>query len=58
MNRIVNVIEEILKSEFEHTIVVTHGNLLSLLVIKFNKDFGFEDWKNLIYKCVVQLHRL
>jgi len=47
MNRVVNVIEDILKSKNENTIIVTHGNLMSLLLQHFNSDFGFEQWKNL-----------
>ncbi|GIN57641.1 phosphoglycerate mutase [Lederbergia ruris] len=45
--RIVEVIESIFNSNHENTIIVTHGNLMSLLLKHFDKDFGFDDWKNL-----------
>lgn len=47
MKRIVDVVEEVFNSESENTIIVTHGNLLSLLLKYYNKDFGFEEWRNL-----------
>lgn len=47
MNRIVEVVEGILHSRDENTIIVTHGNLMSLLLKHINADFGFEEWKNL-----------
>lgn len=56
MNRVVNVIEDILKSKNENTIIVTHGNLMSLLLKHFNNDFGFEQWKALSNPDVFLLH--
>jgi 2,3-bisphosphoglycerate-dependent phosphoglycerate mutase len=47
MKRIVEVVENAFNSNNENTIIVTHGNLMSLLLKHFNKDFGFNDWKNL-----------
>lgn len=47
MNRIVEVVEEVFNGVTNNTIIVTHGNLMSLLFKYFNKDFGFEDWQNL-----------
>jgi predicted acetyltransferase len=47
MKRIVSVVEEVLKSEAQDTIIVTHGNLMSLLLNQYNKEFGFDDWRNL-----------
>ncbi|PFH85400.1 histidine phosphatase family protein [Bacillus sp. AFS088145] len=46
-NRAISVIDEIIKSENKITIVVTHGNLMSLIIKQFNKEFGFEKWKSL-----------
>lgn len=46
MQRIVSVIEEILKSDLENTLLVTHGNLMSLLLKNYRPDFSFEEWKN------------
>jgi len=47
MNRIVEVVEEVLRSEAEHTLIVTHGNIMSLLLKSYHDNFDFEDWKNL-----------
>lgn len=47
MNRIVSVTNEIFKSDTENTVIVTHGNLLSLLLRNYSNDFGFDCWKNL-----------
>lgn len=46
-NRVVSVIENIFKSNSENTLVVTHGNLLSLLLKNYLPEFGFEQWKKL-----------
>jgi predicted acetyltransferase len=45
--RILTVIEEVLNSEELNTIIVTHGNLLSLLLNHYNHHFGFEEWRGL-----------
>ncbi|MEH7073071.1 histidine phosphatase family protein [Neobacillus drentensis] len=47
MNRIVSVVNETFKSNSETTLIVTHGNLLSLLLKYYDADFGFEQWKGL-----------
>ncbi|MFJ7726185.1 histidine phosphatase family protein [Neobacillus sp. NPDC097160] len=47
MDRIVEVVEKVFTSETKNTIIVTHGNLMSLLLRYYNKNFGFEDWRNL-----------
>ncbi|WP_223594535.1 histidine phosphatase family protein [Neobacillus bataviensis] len=47
MNRVTSVVEEIRQSDVENTLIVTHGNLMALLLKKFQPDFGFEDWRNL-----------
>ncbi|WP_416151786.1 histidine phosphatase family protein [Salipaludibacillus sp. HK11] len=47
MNRIVEVIEDVIDAETQNTIIVTHGNLLSLLLKYYNENFGFEEWLNL-----------
>ncbi|PWU68698.1 histidine phosphatase family protein [Gracilibacillus dipsosauri] len=33
--------------DFENTIIVTHGNLLALMLKKFQIEFGFHEWKTL-----------
>ncbi|WP_423800517.1 histidine phosphatase family protein [Neobacillus sp. SAB-20_R2A] len=47
MDRIVSVVKEVLAVETENTLIVTHGNLMSLLLKYFQPNFGFEEWKNL-----------
>ncbi len=46
-DRAISVIDEIIKSDNHTTIVVTHGNLMSLILKQFNKEIGFENWKSL-----------
>lgn len=45
--RIVDVVENVFDKMSEDTIIVTHGNLMSLLLNNYNKSFGFDDWQNL-----------
>ncbi len=47
MARIVEVVKEVLSSDIKNTIIVTHGNIMSLLLHYFDHHFGFEAWKNL-----------
>lgn len=47
MKRIVEVLEEIRQSDAIDVIVVTHGNILTLLLRHYNHAFGFEEWKQL-----------
>jgi 2,3-bisphosphoglycerate-dependent phosphoglycerate mutase len=47
MKRIVEVVEGAFESETQNTIIVTHGNLLSLLLRYNNNEFGFDEWRNL-----------
>lgn len=46
-NRVIEVVDEVLKSDAENTIIVTHGGLLSLLLNQYDKNFGFEQWATL-----------
>lgn len=47
VNRVIEVVDEVLKSDAENTIIVTHGGLLSLLLNHYDKNFGFEQWATL-----------
>lgn len=47
MNRAAAVIEDIVKSDAKTAMVVTHGNLLSLLLKYYNDEYGFYEWKKL-----------
>ncbi|MDQ0268349.1 histidine phosphatase family protein [Cytobacillus purgationiresistens] len=55
MNRIAAVINEVLQSESENILIVSHGNLLSLLLKKYDEGFGFESWQALTNPDVYQL---
>lgn len=57
VNRIVKVVEDALKSEFKNTIIVTHGNLVALLLNHYNKQYGFEEWANLSNPDIYLLNR-
>ncbi|KGP92237.1 phosphoglycerate mutase [Pontibacillus chungwhensis BH030062] len=45
--RAMSVFEEVLQGEGKTIILVTHGNLMSLIVGEFDQSFGFEEWKRL-----------
>ncbi|REB07275.1 histidine phosphatase family protein [Sporosarcina sp. BI001-red] len=45
--RVVEVLEEIKMSEAETSVIVTHGNLLSLALKNYDENFGFVNWKKL-----------
>ncbi|WP_280771601.1 histidine phosphatase family protein [Salipaludibacillus daqingensis] len=45
--RIMEVIENVFNSDFESTTIVTHGNLMSLLLNNYNQEFGFDEWSKL-----------
>lgn len=47
MQRIVNVAKEMIRSDADNTVIVTHGNLMSLLLNYYDKRFGLAAWNNL-----------
>ncbi|MDQ0253546.1 2,3-bisphosphoglycerate-dependent phosphoglycerate mutase [Evansella vedderi] len=47
MDRIVNVVEKALISESQNIVIVTHGNIMSLLLRYYNRNFGFNEWSDL-----------
>ncbi|WP_144556890.1 histidine phosphatase family protein [Bacillus pumilus] len=47
MNRIVEVLYEQINSEKDHTLFVTHGNIMSLLLKHANPAIGFKEWEKL-----------
>ncbi|WP_285397171.1 histidine phosphatase family protein [Lysinibacillus sp. fls2-241-R2A-57] len=55
MKRIVHVVEETLKSDVEHTIIVSHGNIITLLLKHYNSDVDFQVWTHLSNPDVFQL---
>ncbi|MBB6454620.1 2,3-bisphosphoglycerate-dependent phosphoglycerate mutase [Salirhabdus euzebyi] len=56
MVRANSVIEEVYHSGANHIIIVSHGNLLALVIKYFCHSFGFEQWKNMSNPDVFQLH--
>jgi 2,3-bisphosphoglycerate-dependent phosphoglycerate mutase len=46
-DRIAGVLNTVINEGVENTIIVTHGNIMSLLLNYYNKEFGFEDWNKL-----------
>ncbi len=55
MERIVNVVEGILQSDAEQTIIVSHGNIITLLLKNYNSDVDFQFWTQLSNPDVFQL---
>lgn len=47
MKRIVHVVEETFQSHAEHSIIVSHGNIIALLLKYYNNDVDFQVWGNL-----------
>ncbi|WP_169056158.1 histidine phosphatase family protein [Bacillus pumilus] len=47
MNRIVELLYEQINSENDHTLFVTHGNLMSLLLKHADPMIGFKEWEKL-----------
>ncbi len=58
MNRIVNVVKEVLASLSENTIIVSHGNSISLLLKHYQRDIDFQVWENLSNPDVFQLSNI
>ncbi len=55
LKRIGSVVDEVFEADVENTMIVTHGNIMSLLLRRFNSEFDFECWKNLSNPDVFQL---
>lgn len=55
MKRIVKVIEDIVASITENTIIVSHGGIVSLVLNYYDLDFGFEEWRKMSNPDVYQL---
>ncbi len=51
---------EVVQEAPNHCILVTHGNLMSLLVKYYDDSFGFTEWKSLsnpdVYKLIIGEH--
>lgn len=55
MNRIVAVVEEIFLNGDENTVIVSHGNIISLLLMNYHHRIGFTSWEKLSNPDVFQL---
>ncbi|MGE7913545.1 histidine phosphatase family protein [Lysinibacillus xylanilyticus] len=55
MKRIVHVVEETFQSDDKHSIIVSHGNIITLLLKHYNNDVDFQVWKNLSNPDIFQL---
>ncbi|PEI39544.1 histidine phosphatase family protein [Bacillus pseudomycoides] len=66
MDRVASLVQDILQQEHQVTLLVTHGNLLTLILKYFDNRIGFLEWKNLsnpdIYEITIDeqttIHRL
>ncbi|WP_459501692.1 histidine phosphatase family protein [Bacillus sp. C1] len=47
MERAVSLVQGILQQDHRTTLLVTHGNLLTLILKHFDHTIGFKDWKSL-----------
>jgi len=47
MSRAVRVVKEALNSRYENIVIVSHGNLISLLLKYFDGRIGFAEWEAL-----------
>lgn len=55
MKRAVSIIEEVLASNDDHIILVSHGNLTTLLIRYFNENFGYDDFMEMSNPDVFEL---
>ncbi|MBM7660961.1 2,3-bisphosphoglycerate-dependent phosphoglycerate mutase [Bacillus mesophilus] len=46
-DRVKSLIDELIISNEEHIVLVTHGNLATLILRLFDKQYGFEEWKEM-----------
>jgi len=47
MERIVNVVNDIQKNTYKRTAIITHGNIMSLLLKYYDDSYGFAEWRKL-----------
>lgn len=47
MQRAVSMLDEVLAHQVSTSVIVTHGNLMTLLLKHFNPEFGFAAWQQL-----------
>ena len=47
MHRAVRVVEEIQQNSSQNAVIVSHGNLISLLLKHYDNRIGFREWEGL-----------
>jgi len=47
MHRIVDLVKDAFAQDVDNTLIVSHGNIISLLLKYYDKDVDFHCWKNL-----------
>lgn len=55
MNRAISVSSEIVSSKHKNSIIVSHGNLISLILKYFDPRVGFKEWESMSNPDVFQL---
>ncbi|MWC27670.1 histidine phosphatase family protein [Paenibacillus sp. MMS18-CY102] len=55
MNRAVGVVKDVLEGGHQNAVMVSHGNLISLLLKHFDGQVGFKEWELLSNPDVFQL---
>lgn len=63
IDRSIQLIEEILQNDdIKNTVIITHRNLLSLILKHYDDQFGFNDWKKMqtadIYVLTYKQHEI
>jgi 2,3-bisphosphoglycerate-dependent phosphoglycerate mutase len=58
MHRAVHVVEEVLQNSSQNAVIVSHGNLVSLLLKHYDDRIGFREWEALSNPDVYQLRFL
>jgi len=47
MHRVLSVVQDVKNSGFNNVVLVTHGNLMSLLLKHYDNEFGYGEWEAL-----------
>jgi 2,3-bisphosphoglycerate-dependent phosphoglycerate mutase len=47
MSRAISVVMDVLSSGYKNAVIVSHGNLISLLLKHFDNQIGFKEWERL-----------
>lgn len=55
MSRAIPVLEEVLSGSYANAVIVTHGNLLALMLKYYDDRIGYDDWEKLTNPDVYRL---